>query len=208
MPCFCPHHLFLNSLFRACNNLTISRLNNNSSHLNNSDCPSGTATNIFKIEVRATHFFEVFTLKIFYQNKKGVMKKLLLLLSCLCLAVVSFAQISPFHYQGVLRVESGDLLSNSSIDVRLSILEGGPGGTAVFQEEISTQTDDFGQFLAEVGGSNPLPELDFQGNSYYLQLEIDQGAGFEQAGGSSLLPTPYASRATFAEEAECNLRRY
>ena len=125
------------------------------------------------------------------------MKKLVLFLSCVFLSVVSFAQISPFHYQGVLREETGDLLSNTSIDLRLSILE---GGATIFQEEIRTQTDDYGQFLTQVGSSSPLPELDFQNNSYFLQIEIDQGGGFVQAGGSSILPTPYASRAIFAEE--------
>ena len=60
----------------------------------------------------------------------------------LFLAVGMYAQApQKFNYQAIARNLSGFELSNQPIRVRLSILDGSPGGTIVYQETHTLTTN-------------------------------------------------------------------
>ena len=80
------------------------------------------------------------------------MKKLILSFSVVLLAFALNAQaLQKFNYQAIARNISGIELPNQAIGVRLSILDGSPGGTIVYQETHSLTTNPFGLFNLKVG---------------------------------------------------------
>ena len=64
------------------------------------------------------------------------MKRILTLIGAIFMAYSAFAQApEQFSYQAVIRDAQGDLVSNQSVTVNISILEGNSTGGIVFEEE-------------------------------------------------------------------------
>ncbi len=106
-------------------------------------------------------------------------------------------------YQAVARDQSGDVLKNTNMTVRLAILQGGPDGTVVWQEDHPVTTNDFGLFslmigdpdASATGGSlSSFDEIDWSLGDYYLHVSLDlqDGGGFVLLGETALLTVPYA----------------
>jgi hypothetical protein len=68
---------------------------------------------------------------------------------------ISFGQ-SPgkISFQAVIRDLSGNLLSNSNVGIRMSILQNDINGTTVFAETHHRMTDQFGVISFEIGGGD------------------------------------------------------
>ncbi len=68
------------------------------------------------------------------------MKKILLIPIIILLAIAANAQ-SPqaFKYQTILRNDSGEIISNKNVSLRLSIIKGSETGTAVYTETWNKQ---------------------------------------------------------------------
>ncbi|MCF6359233.1 MAG: tail fiber domain-containing protein [Cyclobacteriaceae bacterium] len=133
------------------------------------------------------------------------------------LIVVSFfftnttiAQNLGFTYQAVAidksqsegfgRDSQGEVLANRDIDLRFTILEGNENGPEVYQETHIAKTDVFGIFRLIVGRGNisfgnRLEDLNWGEISYFMQVEIDLGNGYEFLGVEELLGSPYALNA-------------
>ncbi|MCB2205769.1 hypothetical protein KQI65_13570 [bacterium] len=132
----------------------------------------------------------------------------ILLLLPLC-AVTMFAQ-SPtlMNYQGVARDLDGTVLQDRELSLRISILQDGPNGSAVYTERHSVVTNDFGMFTLQVGAGDlrqgALDALPWGENSYWLQVEMDENGGTDYSllGSSQLLSVPYAFHALHATEAD------
>lgn len=111
----------------------------------------------------------------------------------------SFAQ-SPqkFNYQGVARDNSGNILPNQNIGLRLSIRQGTPTGTIVYRETHSTSTNPFGLFDIEAGGgivlSGTFSAINWGAGPYFFQTELDAtgGTNYLNMGTTQLLSVPYA----------------
>lgn len=124
----------------------------------------------------------------------------------LLLSVTSvFAQApEKFNYQGVARDNSGLVLSNQPIGLRMSIHSGSPAGTSVYQETHASTTDVFGAFSLEIGAgsvvSGTFNSISWAGNSFYLQIEMDAngGANYLDIGTTQLISVPYALHAKTA----------
>ena len=85
---------------------------------------------------------------------------------------------AKFNYQAVARDANGALLDNTSVGIKISILQGSSSGTEVYSEEHTPSTNDFGLFNLQVGAGNnvsgDLETIDWAGDSYYLQVEFDE----------------------------------
>ena len=132
------------------------------------------------------------------------MKRLLFALA-LFISLASLGQApESFMYQAVARNNFGGLLANQNVTFQLSILEGSAGGSVVYQEVHPATTNAFGIVNLEVGtglvGVGDFSSIDWGGNSYFLQTELDPNGGFvfELIGTTQLLSVPYALYAAAA----------
>ncbi len=128
------------------------------------------------------------------------MKKLaFILLAMVCGGLTILAQ-SPglFNYQAVVRNSSGDLITNSDINFRISIREGSSQGTTVFSETQLVQSNSNGVCNLKIGDGNnitgSLSAIDWSSGTYFLQIETDASGGesFTETGTVQLLSVPYA----------------
>lgn len=128
------------------------------------------------------------------------MKKITIILTLLLSYVLPSVAQSPekFNYQGVARDNSGNILPNQNIGLRLSIRQGTPTGTIVYRETHSTSTNQFGLFNIEAGGgtivSGTFSSIDWSSGPYFFQTEMDASGGtnYLNLGTSQLLSVPYA----------------
>ncbi|MEM8886801.1 MAG: tail fiber domain-containing protein [Bacteroidota bacterium] len=96
-------------------------------------------------------------------------------------------------FQAVAR-NNQSLLSNQSLDIRFTILE---GGNNVYQETHGVQTNQYGLFTAIVGKGQKITTLDFDdinwGNqSHFLKVEIFFNGVWETIGTNPLESVPYS----------------
>jgi hypothetical protein len=90
----------------------------------------------------------------------------------------SSAQVpQTFNYQGIARDAGGNVLPNREIGLELSVLDGGPTGTIVYQETFADTTNAFGLFTIRVGGgsvvSGSFAGINWAMGNKYLQTAID-----------------------------------
>ena len=128
------------------------------------------------------------------------MKKLFALLGITALTLSVFAQ-SPqkMSYQCVVRNTSGALVTNKSVGVRISILQGSASGTVVYQETYNPnpQTNANGLLTIEIGSgliiSGSFSSVNWYSGPYFLKTETDPSGGttYTITGTSQLLSVPY-----------------
>lgn len=124
------------------------------------------------------------------------------------ITAIAWAQ-SPFqfNFQAVARNLAGNPLTNQSVDFRLSVLQGAMDGTAVYVEEQPATTNNFGLANLLVGSGTPslgsLSAVDWANGPYFLQIELDiqNGEGYQLMGTSALASVPYALHAKTSEQA-------
>ncbi len=103
-----------------------------------------------------------------------------------------------FNYQAIARNAQGNDLQNQPVGIRISILDGGPNGTLVYQETQAKTTNQFGLFTLEIGGgtvvSGDFSTINWGNGSKYIKTEIDPtgGTNYTVAGNSQLISVPYA----------------
>ncbi len=98
-----------------------------------------------------------------------------------------------FLYQAVLRDDGGRIMANTSLEVRLSILQGSSSGEAVWSETAEVTTNAQGLFSLTAGNEIPL-EVDWSRDNLFLQVEIDlhDGQGYRVMGTTGMVSVPYA----------------
>lgn len=133
------------------------------------------------------------------------MKRILLILAINMFMFLSMKAQTPqsFKYQSVLRNNSGEVLQNQPVGVRVSIHTGTSGGTVVYREIFSETTNQFGLLNLEIGTGTPVTGtftgINWHNGSKFIELEVDASGGtnYISIGTSQLLSVPYA---LFAEE--------
>ncbi len=132
------------------------------------------------------------------------MKKLSALFILILVVTGSLAQPpQKISYQAVVRNSSGQLVTNHAVGMRISILQGSPAGTVVYQEiyNPNPETNGNGLVSVEIGGGIPITgtfsTINWSGGSYYLKTETDPSGGtsYTIVGTSQLLSVPYALNA-------------
>ncbi len=126
-------------------------------------------------------------------------RKITTLFLCFLISTVTISQPpQAFKYQAVVRDAAGDIISNQTVDIRISIRDGAPGGTIVYQETFTETTNQFGLVNLEIGNGTPVTGtfsgIDWGSNSKFLETEIDPDGGnnYISLGTSELLSVPYA----------------
>ncbi len=127
-----------------------------------------------------------------------------LLLIGLLLAELGLAQVPhKMSYQAVIRDANGQLLTNTTIGMQISILQGSATGSSVYVETQDPQTNANGLVTLKIGDGNTVSgnfnEIDWTEGPYFIKTETDPDGGnnYTIAGTSELLSVPYA---LFAEE--------
>jgi len=129
------------------------------------------------------------------------MKKYFAILFATVMVFVTIAQAQAPHlmsFQSVIRNSSGTLVTNHSVGVKISILQGSISGAAVYTETLAATTNVNGLVTLQIGGgtvvSGTFSGIDWSAGPYYLKSEIDPtgGTSYAIAGTTQLLSVAYA----------------
>lgn len=126
------------------------------------------------------------------------MKKLYIASLLLFLSLFSFAQAPELmSYQALVRNADGELIQNTTVGVRISILLNSDSGTAVYTETHTIDTNENGLVSLSIGSgatTDDFSSIDWGNGTYYIKSETDPSGGtnYTIAGTSQLLSVPYA----------------
>lgn len=134
------------------------------------------------------------------------MKKVFSILAAVLLTATVWAQ-SPekMSYQAVIRNSSEALVTNTTVGMQISILQGSATGTAVYVETQTPTTNANGLVSIEIGAgtvvSGTFASIDWANGPYFIKTETDPTGGttYTITGTSQLLSVPYALHAKTAE---------
>jgi len=130
------------------------------------------------------------------------MKKFLTFSTAVLLMASVFAQApEKMSYQAVIRNSSEALVTNTTVGMQISILQGSASGTAVYVETQSPTTDANGLVNIELGGGTVVSvnfsTINWANGPYFVKTETDPdgatgGIAYTITGTSQLLSVPYA----------------
>jgi hypothetical protein len=128
------------------------------------------------------------------------MKKITLFFVSLWLITALVIAQTPqaFKYQAVARTSSGNLIQNQLVAFRISILQGGPLGTLLFQERHTTNTNNYGLANLDIGSGVVLfgtfSSINWSVGQMYIKVELDPlgGTSYIDMGATQLLSVPYS----------------
>ena len=132
------------------------------------------------------------------------MKRFILLSIWMFMGILFLEAQAPekFSYQAVIRDASNNLVVNQSVGLRITIQQGMPGGTEVYQETHTGMTNINGLVSLEVGGGTStmvgdFSDIDWGEGPYYIQTEIDPNGAMAYSimGTTQLISVPYALHA-------------
>ncbi len=137
---------------------------------------------------------------------------LCLILFCSSLTTVFAQSPQKISYQSVVRDASNNLLSNATIGVQISILQGSANGTNVYTETYNPnpQTNINGLVTLAIGTGIPstgvFSNIDWANGPFFLRIGIDPTGGTDYTinGISELLSVPYALYAETSGDANTN----
>lgn len=127
------------------------------------------------------------------------MKGLITTLLFLFIGIQTYSQ-SPekFSFQSVVRDAQNNIVSNTNVGLRMSILQGSATGSIVYMETHNTMTNQNGLFTIEVGNgvvqNGNFSNINWGSGTYYSKTEIDPlgGTNYTITGISQMLSVPYA----------------
>src|ERR1041385_3326040 len=126
------------------------------------------------------------------------MKKIFLLFCLLNFSLVFAQAPQAINYQGIARNGLGNAIANQLLGVELTIHQGSPTGTIVYQETFSPTTNQFGLYTVSMGTGIPLTgifsSINWSGGPFFLEIGMDitGGNSYVAAGTSQLISVPYA----------------
>lgn len=141
-----------------------------------------------------------------FKNKE-VMKRLLFFWVLIAVACTLWAQAPQgMKYQAVARDASGNVLANTLVSFRISLLSGSSTGPAFYTEtHTGKSTNGFGLVDLVVGQGTPVTgtfhSVAWYSGSWYVKVEMDPagGSAYQHMGTSQLLSVPYALHAKNVE---------
>jgi len=131
------------------------------------------------------------------------MKTKLLALSCIFLIVtVSFSQnAEAFKYQAAIRNNSGDLITNQEVTLRISIRDITANGTILYRETHDPTTNDYGMVNINIGDgtlvSGSFETINWGIDEKFISIDLDPngGSSYVIMGTSQLLNVPFSLHA-------------
>ena len=133
------------------------------------------------------------------------MNRLYTIIVAVLLSATSFAQVpEKMSYQAVVRDAAGELVSDQSVGMRISILQTTTTGTAVYVETHTPSSNINGLVSIEIGTgstSDDFSTIDWSADLYFIKSEIDLTGSdsYSITGTSQLMSVPYALHAKVAE---------
>lgn len=124
--------------------------------------------------------------------------KMICLAAFLLFAADVMAQVPQgFNFQAVARDASGEIIADTELGVRVTVLQGAEDGTAVYTETQAPTTSAVGSFQIVIGegtSEDDFAAIDWSADNYYVKLEVDPAGGeeYEELGTTRLLSVPYA----------------
>ena len=141
------------------------------------------------------------------------MKKLLLF-SFLLLSIFAFSQAPEgINYQAVIRNSSGNLVSSTTVAIRVQVRQTTSSGTVIYQERHSVLTSAQGLINMVIGAGTPqvgtFNGINWGNGPYYVNLAVDfaNGINYQDFGTQQLMSVPYALYAK-SSGAQLNQWRY
>jgi len=134
--------------------------------------------------------------------------KLIIAIFTLLILTASVSAQAPdkMSYQAVIRNHMNALVSNQAVGMRISILQGSPGGTEVYVEKQTPTTNANGLVSIEIGGgtivSGSFSTINWANGPYFVKTETDPAGGtsYSITGTSMLLSVPYALHADMSDK--------
>ena len=127
------------------------------------------------------------------------MKRILILLTFILISFTIWAQVpQKMSYQAVIRNNSNTLITNTSVGIKISVLQSSSTGTAVYIETHTTTTNANGLVSLQIGGGTVLngsfPAINWANGPYFIKTETDPtgGTNYSISGTTELLSVPYA----------------
>ena len=127
------------------------------------------------------------------------MKKYSLILLLLSFALTAFSQApQSFQYQSVVRNAAGEIIANQAVGMRISLRQGTPLGSTVYQETHTPTSNAFGLVNLQVGMgtvvSGAFSAINWGAGPYFIEVELDPtgGTNYTVMGTSQLMSVPYA----------------
>ena len=115
------------------------------------------------------------------------------------MATISLAQVpQKMSYQAIIRDNTGALVANTFISMRVSLLQGSPTGTAVYIETDTCTTNSNGLASVAIGTGNAttgiFTNINWANTPYFIQIETDitGGTNYSITGTQELATVPYA----------------
>ena len=133
------------------------------------------------------------------------MKYIFTFLTFIFASLVAFSQVpNAMSYQAVIRDANNNLVSNQSIGMQISILQGAANGSSVYTEIQTASTNDNGLVSLVIGegtSNDNFSSIDWANGPYFIKTETDPtgGSNYTITGTSLLLSVPYALHAKTAE---------
>src|ERR1043165_6107762 len=123
-----------------------------------------------------------------------------LLISDRCVAQVP----QGFNYQAVVRDNTGGVIANQIVALRITILDSNANGTVLYKEKHQPLTNQFGLVTLSIGNgavlSGNFSSIPWGVGSKYLKIDVDinNNGSYVPFGTSQLLSVPYALYAKIA----------
>jgi len=134
------------------------------------------------------------------------------ILIILLLPFIGLAQApNKINFQSVIRNNLGEVQSNKSVRLRVSILSGSVNGSSVYSETHTKTTDISGLISLQIGNGTTLSgvfaNIDWGKTSHFIKLEVDFSGGnnFVLLGTQELMSVPYALYASKTDTSALNL---
>jgi uncharacterized protein (TIGR02145 family) len=110
------------------------------------------------------------------------------------------AQAPPqaFSYKAIIKKANGDIVTNKTISLRISILQNSSIGLSVYTEKFSPTTNIQGQIDIEIGRGTVVTgnfsSIEWSASEYFLKTEVDikGGSNYTVLSVTQLLSIPYA----------------
>ena len=110
-----------------------------------------------------------------------------------------YAQMpEKISYQAIIRNTDGEIIGNSTIGIKISILQQSMNGEEVYQESHLPLTNENGLVTVQIGTGTVLngtfTDIDWSNGSFFLETQIDLNGGdnYSITGLTELLSVPYA----------------
>jgi uncharacterized protein (TIGR02145 family) len=124
----------------------------------------------------------------------------------------AFAQApQKINFQSILRNNSGEIVANKAVNLRISLLAGSANGSNVFSETHAKTTDASGLISIEIGKgtlvSGVFNSINWGNLAHFIKLEADfnGGSNYELLGTQELMSVPYALYAGKTDTSVLNL---